>query len=149
MRAAAEGSDDLVVFDLAHDYATATRLAVARADQASAGALADAVGLLQAAGLDVSVIDDTPGLIVARTVAMLANEAAEAVLRGVASPQGIDIAMTKGVNYPTGPIAWADRLGLGWVLAVLDGLAGHYGEDRYRASGLLRRKFAAGGRLAG
>lgn len=101
------------------------------------------------AGLDVSVIDDTPGLIVARTVAMLANEAAEAVLRGVASPQGIDIAMTKGVNYPTGPIAWADRLGLGWVLAVLDGLAGHYGEDRYRASGLLRRKFAAGGRLAG
>lgn len=148
-RAAAEARDDLIVFDLAHDYATASRLAVAKADQASAEALGDAVGLLQAAGFEVSVVDDVPGLIVARTVAMLANEAVEAVQRGVASPQGVDTAMTKGVNYPSGPIAWADRLGLDWVLAVLEALGEHYGEDRYRASGLLRRKVIAGGRLLG
>ena len=89
------------------------------------------------------MIDDAPGLVVMRTVAMLANEAADAAMQGVASAADIDIAMTKGVNYPLGPLAWADRIGLPHVLAVLDALARTYGEDRYRASALLRRRIAA------
>jgi 3-hydroxybutyryl-CoA dehydrogenase len=56
----------------------------------------------------------------------------------------VDIAMRYGVNYPQGPLAWADAIGLPWVLRVLDNLAGTYGEDRYRASALLRRKVYGG-----
>jgi 3-hydroxybutyryl-CoA dehydrogenase len=137
-----------VVVDLALDYARAPRLVIAVADQAPEAASA-ATGFLQALGKAVSVVDDVPGLVVMRTVAMLANEAAEAVQQGVAEPAAIDVAMQKGVNYPLGPLAWAERIGLGRVLAALDNLAAAYGEDRYRASVLLRRKVAAGGRFVG
>ncbi|MCW2235705.1 3-hydroxyacyl-CoA dehydrogenase PaaH [Azospirillum canadense] len=143
-RAAESGCRDLVLFDLAHDYATATRIAVTAADGASDRAIAAATGLFQALGKRVSRLDDLPGLLVMRTVAMLANEAADAVLHGVASAADIDTAMTKGVNYPTGPLAWAEAIGLDRVLAVLDALAATYGEDRYRASSLLRRKVWGG-----
>ena len=80
---------------------------------------------------------------VMRTVAMLANEAADAVNQGVCSARAVDIAMQKGVNYPRGPLAWADSIGLRQVVTVLANLATTYGEDRYRVSPLLRRKLAA------
>ena len=86
---------------------------------------------------------------VLRTVAMLANEAADAVLQGVGTAADIDLAMCAGVNYPKGPLAWADAIGPRHVLTVLDHLAQAYGEDRYRASLLLRRHVAAGRPLAG
>ena len=54
-----------------------------------------------------------------RTVAMLANEAADAVTQGIARPEAIDIAMRKGVNYPRGPLAWADAIGVAHVATVL------------------------------
>jgi len=84
-----------------------------------------------------------PGMAVMRTVAMLANEAADAVNQGVCNAQAVDIAMQKGVNYPRGPLAWADAVGLAHVAAVLSNLAAIYGEDRYRVSPLLRRKLYA------
>lgn len=140
---------DLVLFDLALDYGSARRIALAKADQADERALAAAAGLFQALGKAVSVVDDVPGLVVLRTVAMLANEAAEAALTGVASPGDIDRAMTFGVNYPRGPLAWADQVGPERILAVLAALQGAYGDDRYRASQLLRRRVAAGRPLAG
>jgi len=65
------------------------------------------------------------------------------VLQGVCDAAAADIAMCKGVNYPRGPLAWADAIGLPRVLAVLDHLAQTYGEDRYRASPLLRRCVAS------
>ena len=133
----------VATFDLALDYASCQRLAVAPADQTSAEELQPAVGLLQAAGIDVSVIDDLPGLLVMRTVCMLANEATEAVQAGVASAVAIDTAMRLGVNYPRGPLEWAEALGLKPVLETLDHLARTYGEDRYRAAWLLRRKVMA------
>ncbi|HKO08747.1 MAG TPA: 3-hydroxyacyl-CoA dehydrogenase family protein, partial [Alphaproteobacteria bacterium] len=55
-----------------------------------------------------------------------------------------DTAMLKGVSYPMGPLAWAEAIGLERVLAVIDNLARSYGEDRYRAAALLRRKVLAG-----
>jgi len=70
---------------------------------------------------------------------MLINEAFDAVLMQVASAEDIDKAMTKGVNYPKGLLAWADEIGLEKVLAQLEDLFQEYGEDRYRPNVLLRR----------
>ena len=74
-----------------------------------------------------------------RVLAMLINEAADALYLRVASRDDLELAMTTGVNYPKGLLAWADELGPAQVLATLDGLYGDYHEDRYRASPLLRR----------
>jgi 3-hydroxybutyryl-CoA dehydrogenase len=134
---------DTILFDLMLDPAEATRIALARADQCSEAAWQAAVGLFQAAGFAVSRLDDVPGMAVMRTLAMLANEAADAVNQGVCSVQAVDLAMQKGVNYPRGPLAWADAVGLAHVAAVLGNLAAIYGEDRYRVSPLLRRKLYA------
>ena len=64
-----------------------------------------------------------------------------------ASPEDIEVAMTKGVNYPKGLLAWGDELGAATVLATLDALQAEYGEDRYRPSPLLRRTARGGGKL--
>ncbi len=143
-RAAATGIPETLLLDLCLDPAATPRIALSAADSSSQQARDAIVGLLQSAGFCVSLIDDAPGLIVLRTVAMLANEAADAVYQGVTNAADCDLAMRKGVNYPLGPLAWADRLGLPEVVAVLDHLAAWYGEDRYRTSPLLRRRALAG-----
>ncbi|MFN2602795.1 MAG: 3-hydroxyacyl-CoA dehydrogenase NAD-binding domain-containing protein [Gemmatimonadaceae bacterium] len=79
-----------------------------------------------------------------RILAMLINEAADAVLFRIASPEDIDLAMTKGVNYPKGLLAWADEIGIPTLLVRIEALQSEYGEDRYRPSALLRRMSAAG-----
>jgi 3-hydroxybutyryl-CoA dehydrogenase len=103
-----------------------------------------AIGLFQALGKRVSVIDDIPGMIVARTVAMLADFAMDAVARGVASPQDVDTAMRFGVNYPLGPLEWGERLGAGWLRNVLGALHAEYPTGRYAPSQALHRRAAAG-----
>ena len=103
---------------------------------------------MQAAGIAVSALDDAAGLAVMRTVVMLANEAADAVTQGIATAHDVDLAMQKGVNYPVGPLAWADRIGAARVREVLVNLAADYGEDRYRISPLLARRCAAAQALA-
>lgn len=144
MRASATGIRNTVVMDLTLDPDSARRVAIATADNADGAAHVAATGLLQSAGFEVSTIGDVPGMIVMRTVAMLANEAADAVNQGVCSAPDLNVAMCKGVNYPRGPLEWTDALGIQNVLQVLDNLAAEYGEDRYRASPLLRRKALAG-----
>lgn len=74
-----------------------------------------------------------------RILLMLMNEAIDALFLNIASREDIDLAMTKGVNYPKGLLAWADEMGLANVLAKLEHLFAEYGEDRYRPSVLLRR----------
>ena len=74
-----------------------------------------------------------------RVLVMLINEAAEALHMGIASREDIDLAMTKGVNYPKGLLKWADEKGLANCLSTLERLQAEYGEDRYRPSPLLRR----------
>jgi 3-hydroxybutyryl-CoA dehydrogenase len=143
-RAASLGEPNLVLVDLAFNYSTAKRLAITCADQAAPSALTEAAGLLQAAGYAVSPTDDAPGLIVMRTVASLANEAADAVHQGVCSVDDCDLAMRLGVNYPRGPLAWADDLGSAHLVKVLDNLASFYGDPRYRVSPLLRRNAITG-----
>ena len=97
---AASIGKDVVVLDWAGDPETATRVAIAAAPGARPETVAQAIGLLQAAGVAVSLVDDAPGLVVARTVAMLVNEAADVVHRGEASAADVDVAMRLGAGYP-------------------------------------------------
>ena len=76
--------------------------------------------------------------ILERIVVMLINEAADAVYLKIASPEDVDLAMTKGVNYPKGLLAWANLIGIGECVELLDELHAYYKEDRYRCSPMLR-----------
>ena len=75
-----------------------------------------------------------------RILAMLVNEAVEAVRLRVAAPHDIELAMTKGVNYPRGLLAWGDEIGPATILDRLEALQAEYGEERYRPSPLLRAR---------
>ncbi len=86
-------------------------------------------------------------IIFERVLVMLINEAADAVFMQVASVKDVDLAMTKGVNYPKGLLAWADELGLEWVLGKLNILFDEYGEDRYRPNALLKRMVKNGAKF--
>lgn len=79
-----------------------------------------------------------------RILVLLMNEAVDAVFLNIASPKEIDLAMTKGVNYPKGLLAWGNEMGWSNVLNALDQLHADYGDDRYRASVLMRRMVKAG-----
>ena len=82
-----------------------------------------------------------------RIIVMLINEAAEALFLNIASSKDIDSAMTKGVNYPKGLLAWADEKGIGWCVEKLDELYNEYHEDRYRCSPILRKMAKSGSRF--
>ncbi|MBX2874656.1 MAG: 3-hydroxybutyryl-CoA dehydrogenase [Saprospiraceae bacterium] len=85
--------------------------------------------------------------IVDRIVAMLINEAADALHFRIATREDIDAAMTKGVNYPKGLLSWADEIGIEACVQRLDQLFDHYRESRYRCSPLLRKMAANGERF--
>ena len=74
-----------------------------------------------------------------RILVMLINEAADALFLNIASAEDIDNAMTKGVNYPNGLLAWADARGIDWCVNTMDTLYDTYHEDRYRCSPILRK----------
>ncbi|MGA5560186.1 3-hydroxyacyl-CoA dehydrogenase [Streptomyces platensis] len=127
-------------FDLSLDYRAATRIALAPSATVSEEDLAEAVGLFQALGKQVSVIEDVPGMIVARTVAMIIDFAVDAAARGVATPEDIDTAMRLGVNYPGGPMEWVERLGAQWVWDLLDSMHHQNAGGRYVPSWALRHR---------
>ena len=79
-----------------------------------------------------------------RVIAMLINEAADAVFWNIASVKDIDTAMTKGVNYPKGLLQWADEWGATKVINIIDSLKQHYGDSRYRVSPILREMARSG-----
>ena len=136
------GSEEVAVFDRPLQWPApgAVALAWAANDGASEGWRRAAAAWLAALGFAPHPVADTPGLAVARTVAMLVNEAADAVLQGVCTPEGADAAMKLGLNYPAGPFEWLARWSAGGVVALLDALDGHYRGERYRASPWLRRR---------
>jgi 3-hydroxybutyryl-CoA dehydrogenase len=144
VRALEDDIDNLVLFDLALDFEATPRVAISHADNTSTAALDAAIGFWQKLGKQVSLLDDVAGLCLMRSVCMLANEAADAVNQQVCNVAAVDIAMQGGLNYPAGPLAWADAIGLDQVLEVLDNLGQTYGEDRYRPSPLLIRRVAGG-----
>jgi 3-hydroxybutyryl-CoA dehydrogenase len=91
-------------------------------------------------------VGDAPGLVLGRIVCQLVNECAFALGEGVGSAEDIDAGLIYGLNYPAGPLAWADAIGLDHVAAVLDGLYEELREERYRMAPALRR-LAFSGRL--
>ena len=95
-------------------------------------------------GKHVEWVADAPGLVLGRIVCQLVNEAGFALHEGVGSAEDIDAGMLLGLNYPHGPLQWADTIGLDHVLAVLDALADEYREERYRAAPPLRHHTWAG-----
>lgn len=129
----------VAVIDLVREAATSPRWAIAVDDGCPPAARAAAVGLLQAGGAAVSVVADVPGLVLARTVAMLVNEAADVAGRGVARAMDVDRAMEWGANYPQGPLTWGDEVGAAWVVALLDTLGAYHGDGRYRPCPTMRR----------
>ncbi|MEU4209785.1 3-hydroxyacyl-CoA dehydrogenase [Streptomyces sp. NPDC026206] len=129
-------------FDLALDYRTCARVALAPSATAPRADVEAAIGLFQALGKEVSVIGDTPGMIVARTVALLVDFAEDAAGRGVASPEDIDTAMRKGVNYPLGPLEWIRALDTEWLDRFLRNMDHEYPGGRYAACQPLRRRAA-------
>jgi len=139
-RAMEDRHEHLVLFDLALDYATTPRLGLARADQCGAAAFRTVCATLGRAGFACSPLDDVAGLVVLRLIAMLVNEAADAVAHGICSVDAIDVAMRYGVNYPRGPMEWSEQVGLAVFARALANLREHYGEERYRTSALITRK---------
>ncbi|MFM7704975.1 MAG: 3-hydroxyacyl-CoA dehydrogenase family protein, partial [Rubrivivax sp.] len=139
--AQALGVADVAVFDrpLALPVAPGTALAYSVAPQADSTWASQAAAWLAALGLAPLPLADAPGLAVARTVAMLINEAADAVLQGVCSPEGADAAMKLGVNYPAGPFEWLAGWSVAGVVGVLEALDAEYRGERYRVSPWLRR----------
>jgi 3-hydroxybutyryl-CoA dehydrogenase len=136
------GMRDVAVFDrpLVLPAPEGTSLAYAIADAAGEPWRAHAAAWLAALGFTPRLVGDAPGLVVARTVAMLINEAADAVQQGVCSTDGADAAMKLGVNYPAGPFEWLALWSPDGVVALLDGLDAHYRGERYRASPWLLRR---------
>jgi 3-hydroxybutyryl-CoA dehydrogenase len=95
-------------------------------------------------GKHVTWVEDAPGLVLGRLVCQVINEAAFALAEGVGSAADIDAGMVYGLNYPRGPLEWADQIGLDHVLAVVDGLFEERREERYRAAPVLRSLVLAG-----
>jgi 3-hydroxybutyryl-CoA dehydrogenase len=101
-------------------------------------------GLLGSDGVAVSVIHDSPGFVAQRVIAQIVNIACDIAQQRIASAQDIDIAVTLGLGYPMGPLAWGDALGPERILAVLQALHAFYGDPRYRASPWLKRRALLG-----
>lgn len=130
-------TDGLRAAELAHGAAVFDLPLAASGDIAYAGDAATAAWLT-VLGLTPRAVADVPGLVVARTIAMLINEAADAVQQGVCDEAGADAAMKLGVNYPAGPFEWLARWDRHAVVALLDRLDQHHRGERYRVSPYLK-----------
>jgi len=136
------GITDLAVFDrpLSLPAAPGTALAYSLHPGASTSWQSAAPAWLQTLGFAPMLLADAPGLVVARTIAMLLNDAAGAVLQGVCDPAGADTAMKLGLNYPAGPFEWLAGWSVPGVIGVLQALDAEYRGERYRVSPWLRRQ---------
>jgi len=132
----------LVCLDLAGN--TGTRVTMMTAPGADRAAGESVAAALIAAGRKVTWINDSPGFVGQRMVAMIGNLGCYMAEIGLASPEDIDTAMQLGLNYPFGSVALVEQLGVQRTLAVLESLQRITGEDRYRPTIWLRRRAALG-----
>ncbi|HZV12710.1 MAG TPA: 3-hydroxyacyl-CoA dehydrogenase family protein [Candidatus Kapabacteria bacterium] len=124
---------------------------VCKTPYTSEEAMDDLKTLLKRAGKEIEIVDDRIALVFARILVMVINEAAFALMEKVASREDIDRAMQLGTNYPKGPLAWADEIGLDFVVLTLESLYEEYRDERYRPCVLLKQMVRAGkiGKLEG
>jgi 3-hydroxybutyryl-CoA dehydrogenase len=112
---------------------------------ATAPAMRDAAhALLARDGVPVSVIRDSAGFVAQRVVAHIVNIGCDIAQQRICSPQDLDLAVTLGLGYPKGPLAWGDAIGPARVLEVLERLQSFYGDPRYRPSPWLKRRALLG-----
>lgn len=100
--------------------------------------------LLAADGMAVSCLRDSPGFVSQRVLAAIVNVGCEIAQMGIATPADIDLAVTLGLGYPMGPLAWGDAIGAGYVLTILERLQESTGDPRYRPSPWLARRARLG-----
>ncbi len=139
-RMASQIGTEVAVFDLILEPANSPVVAYAVSNHSSAQLKTDAQIWLQMLGFKPLCIEDAAGLVVARTIAMLINEAADAVQQDVCSQQAADIATQAGLNYPAGPFAWLKQLGVDYVTTLVENLDQVYRGERYRVSPWLLRR---------
>ena len=142
-RTASSLGANVAVFDLAFAPEGSRVLAWAPSVRASAACAAEAQAWLSALGYQPQQVADQSALVVARTVAMLINEAADAVQQGVCTAEGANQAMKLGVNYPAGPFDWLAAWSARGVIDVLEALDAEYRGERYRVSPWLRQQACA------
>lgn len=131
-----------VAVDLTGD--TAKRLTIMTAPGADPVVRDSVAALLAKSGAKVTLIKDSPGFVAQRMVAMIANLGCEMAMIGIASAADVDTAMTLGLNYPRGPLALADWLGVKECHEILVQAQAITGDDRYRPSQWLRRRAQLG-----
>jgi 3-hydroxybutyryl-CoA dehydrogenase len=129
----------VICFDLCLDYEKADLVALATYPGCPKESVDQAAALFQAIGKQVAIVNDSAGMINARLIAMLINEAFDTLHRQVACEADIDLAMQKGLNFPGGPFQWLRQLGATYVEAVLENLRKTYG-PHYAPNILLRRR---------
>ena len=139
-RPASQLGSETAVFDLPLTGDNGKSLAWSHAATASEQWIDDASQWLAIFGFQPQCIADTPGLVVARTIAMLINEAADAVQQGICSETDANSAMKLGVNYPAGPFEWLADWDVNTVIEMLDRLDNYYRGERYRVSPWLRHR---------
>lgn len=117
---------------------------VVRGLETSPDTVAETVALAKALGKTPVVVEDRPGFVSNRVLLPMINEAAFALMEGVADKEAIDTVMKLGMNHPLGPLALADLIGVDVCLDILEVLHKGLGEDKYRPCPLLRTMVAAG-----
>jgi 3-hydroxybutyryl-CoA dehydrogenase len=128
-----------------------TLVEVIRGIATSDATFAATVDLCERLGKTAVAVNDSPGFVSNRVLMPLINEAAFAVMEGVATPEAVDAVMKLGMNHPMGPLQLADFIGLDVCVEILDVLLRGFGDPKYRACPLLRKYVAAGwlGRKSG
>lgn len=139
-RSATELGRQAAVFDLPMQSPKSSAVAIAFSSQATDEFKKDCEDWIALCGMCAQPVADTAGLLIARTVSMLVNEAADAVQQGVCNEADADIATRAGLNYPAGPFEWLRQLGADYVVRVLENLDRVYRGERYRISPLLLQR---------
>jgi 3-hydroxybutyryl-CoA dehydrogenase len=149
--AALDRSGGAAGFHVLPPFGEASLVELTRGAHTVPGAAARAERFFASLGKHTAWVGDAPGLVLGRMVCQVVNECAFALGEGVGSAEDIDAGMVLGMNYPRGPLGWADTIGLDHVAAVLSGLWEEYREERYRPAPALRRLIREGrlGRSAG
>jgi 3-hydroxybutyryl-CoA dehydrogenase len=137
--AALDPGGGAVGFHALPPFASASLVELTRGPDSAESAATATAQFFDSLGKHVAWVNDAPGLVLGRIVCQVVNEAAFALGEGVGSAEDIDLGMRGGLNYPRGPLHWADTIGLDHVLAVLDALILERGEERYRAAPALRQ----------
>jgi 3-hydroxybutyryl-CoA dehydrogenase len=125
-------------------FATDRRRTLMTTPVTTSAMLAAAHGLLASDGVPVTVIHDSPGFVAQRVIAQIVNIACDIAQQRIARPEDIDAAVTLGLGYPQGPLAWGDAIGPARILAILEALLDFYADPRYRASPWLKRRARLG-----